>query len=317
MIASDDEFVTATYCVLLGRDPEPAGLRHWSTLLEKGLERAQFIHAVVSSAEFRSRMATVDRPSEYRDVDVVVPMPPHEFRLPLADLSFVPTFLKDRIWEPHVTRYLLRELRPSHTFVDVGANLGYFSVICAPRVRRVIAFEPVMTTYRYCLGNIALNHLTNVEVFPFGLWEENATLPMRRDPSSLMSASLAADRQTSTGESISCVSLDRLIARGDLQLSSLDVMKMDIEGAEVSALRGMRETAMRFRPRIILELNRPALGRLGGTVEDVWRFFRDLSYKLLAFEHWKETDPVPVPSVERLMDLCPADGLIDALAVPE
>jgi hypothetical protein len=100
-----------------------------------------------------------------------------------------------------------------------------------------------------------------------------------------------------------------------LQLSSLDVVKMDIEGAEVSALRGMREMIIRFRPKIIFELNRPALGRLGNTVDDVWRFFDDLSYKLFAFEHWKEIDPIPVQSLDRLMSLCPADGLIDALAV--
>ena len=315
MIAGDDDFVTAAYCVLLGRDPEPAGLRHWSAMLSNGLARTQFIHAVLSSAEFRGRMATVNQFDEYHDVDVMVPMPPHQFRLPLADLSFVPTFLKERVWEPHVTGYLRQELRPHHTFMDVGANLGYFSVICAPLVRRVIAFEPVSTAYRYCLGNISLNRLTNVELFPYGLWKQNVTLSMMSDSSSLMSASLSGDQRTSGGETIPCVSLDRLVASGELQLPGLDVVKMDIEGAEVSALMGMRDTIMRFRPRIIFELNRPALGRLGETVDDVWRFFDDLSYTLFAFEHWKEIDPRPVRSLEQLTTLCPADGLIDALAV--
>ena len=284
-------------------------------MLKGGFERTQFIHAMLASAEFRSRMATVTQLSPYEDVDVMVPMPPHHFRLPLADTSFVPTFLKDRVWEPHITRYLFRELRPDHTFMDVGANLGYFSVICAPRVRRVVAFEPVATSFRYCLANISLNGLTNVKLFPYGLWEENLTLSMSADPSSLMSASVSGDRPASAGESIQGVSLDRLVASGELRLPSLDVVKMDIEGAEVSALKGMRETILRFRPKIIFELNRPALGRLGKTVDDVWRFFDGLSYTLFAFEHWEPTDPEPVPSLARLTSLCPPDGLIDALAV--
>ena len=199
--------------------------------------------------------------------------------------------------------------------MDVGANLGYFSVICAPRVRRVVAFEPVTTSFRYCLANISLNRLTNVDLLPYGLWEENLTLSMNADPSSLMSASISVDQQVSAGESIQCVSLDRFVASGELQLSSLDVVKMDIEGAEVSALKGMRETILRFRPKIIFELNRPALGRLGKTVDEVWGFFYDLSYTLFAFEHWNATDPIPVPSLGQLTSLCPPDGLIDALAV--
>ena len=106
----------------------------------------------------------------------------------------------------------------------------------------------------------------------------------------------------------------RLIRRGELQLSRLNVVKMDIEGAEASALKGMLHTIEKFRPRILMELNRPALKRFGNTIEDVWHFFSMVSYRIKVFEHWKETDPKPVDTLEDLNALCPPDSLIDVVA---
>jgi hypothetical protein len=62
-------------------------------------------------------------------------------------------------------------------------------------------------------------------------------------------------------------------------------------------------------------LNRPALARFDTTVADIWKFFETRSYRLLAFNHWEEIDPVPVETLEELLALCPQDGLLDLLAV--
>src|SRR5262249_5328492 len=101
---------------------------------------------------------------------------------------------------------------------------------------------------------------------------------------------------------------------GRLAIERLDLLKMDTEGAEIAALTGMQETVERFRPVIVMEVNRPMLATLGASIEEVWEFFRARSYQVSAFEHWQEQDPLPVDSLDELKRLCPADRLIDIVA---
>ncbi len=317
MIQRADEVVHAAYNLLLSRDPEPAGLEHWSHALENGFSRVEFVRAMLASAEFKQSMAAVADLTDYHDVDLVIPVRGQQFRVPASDISLVPRLLKQRCWEPHLTRYLTRELRPSHVFVDVGANVGYFTVICAPLVHRVIAFEPVAQTYGYCKTNVELNKVTNVDLRQQALWSEETTLRIRLDPSSVMTASVVTNGDGPAFESISAVDLDTLVSTGRLDLPRLDVLKMDAEGAELSALIGMRQTLARCRPRIVMEINRPMLALLGASADEVWAFLDDLSYEIRAFEHWKEQDPSAVSSLDELKRLCPSDSLIDIVAIAQ
>jgi FkbM family methyltransferase len=315
VIQHPDEVVRAAYNLLLSRDPEAAGLRHWSGALKNGLSRIEFIRAVLASAEFKQSMAASDDLTKYEDVDLIIPIHGRQFRVPASDLSLVPHLLKERCWEPHILAYLTCELRSSSVFIDVGANVGYFTVLCAPLVSRVIAFEPVPKTASYCEANIALNRIANVDLRRVGLWHENATVHFNTDSSSVMTAGVAATSGVSSGESIDVVSLDTLCASGALDLDRLDVIKMDAEGAELSALIGMRATLERFHPQVVIELNRPALASLGATIDDVWHFLRRLSYDICAFEHWAERPPQPVDTLDGLKQRCPEDALIDIVAI--
>ena len=298
MIATAQEVVEAAYNLLLNREPEPAGLKHWSNELDSGLSRVEFVRAVLASSEFREQMASVEDLTKYRDINLIIPVDKHQFRVPASDVSLVPHLLSRRCWEPHVMRHLKQHLQPSHVFMDVGANLGYFTVLTAPLVERVIAFEPVARNHAYCGSNIALNGLTNVDLRKCGLWRDDRTLQIRSDSSSVMTAAVAVGENGGAGglEPIRAVSLDNLIQHGGLTLSRLDVIKMDIEGAEMSALMGMEGTISRFRPRIIMEVNRPMLDACNASVDDVWDFFKKRSYGIHAFRHWQERDPSPSPA---------------------
>src|SRR5262249_11602542 len=283
MSSKPEELVKAIYNLLLDRNPEPGGLKHWSGVLQNGLSKKDFLRAVLASSEFQEKMGSADF-SRYQGVDLIIPVHNHQLRVPAADLSLVPHLLDHRSWEPHLTRYLTLNLSSTDVFMDVGANLGYYTVVCAPLVQRVVAFEPVSISHGYCRANIELNNLRNVDLFQCGLWHEEATAHIRFDSSSMMAASISLKE---TGETVRCASLDDLIRRRELILPRLDVVKMDVEGAELSALKGMQQTIAQFRPKIIMELNRPALGYFGKTTDDVWDFSRNISYRVEAFEQWQ------------------------------
>jgi FkbM family methyltransferase len=126
-----------------------------------------------------------------------------------TDLSLVPHLLDYRCWEPHVTRYLKLNLCSAVVFMDVVAHLGYYIVLRAPLVKRVIAFEPVCISHHYCKTNIALNNLSNVDLYQCGLWHGETNTRIRIDRSSMVSAYISSNDGAATdGESIRCVSLD-------------------------------------------------------------------------------------------------------------
>jgi FkbM family methyltransferase len=314
-VTENEATVKRIYTVLLGRDPDPGGLKHWTSYLASGMSEEDLLRSVVSSAEFRGRVGSTDAFNKYRDVDLIFSAQGHDFRLPAADLSLVPHLLEHRSWEPHITRYMRLNLKSDDVFLDVGANLGFFTILCAPLVSRVIAFEPVSLSHRYCKANVALNGLTNVDLFQCGLWNENTTANIKTDTSNMGGASISRDGSTFGVESIRCVSLDSMIASGEASVPSIAMIKMDIEGAELFALNGMKISLEKFRPKIIMELNRPAMARFDTTVADIWNFFSSRSYKILAFKHWEEIDPLPVDSLKELQVLCPQDSLLDLLAV--
>jgi FkbM family methyltransferase len=256
-----------------------------------------------------------DASAIWDDVDLIIPAGAQRFQVPAADHSLVPHLLAYRCWEPHLGRYFARTLQPEHVFMDVGANFGYFTVLAAATVARVIAFEPSTRTHAYCLANIALNRLANVELHHCGLWHEDAMVELTRDPSTL-NAVIVPSSDTSAHESIQVVTLDGLVRAKALDLPRLDVVKLDVEGTELSALTGMRDTLARLRPTVVMEINPPMLARFGLTVDDVWTFFDVLSYDLQVFAHWQERDPEPANTVDDLRRLCPGDGLTDLAAVP-
>ncbi len=256
----------------------------------------------------------LDDPVTYQDVDLIIPAGQHRYMVPAWDRSLAPHLLQHRSWEPHLTRYFAGALRPSHTFVDVGANIGYFTILAAARVERVIAFEPAARTHRYCAANIALNNLTNVELLHCGLWTDDTSLPLSSELSGINAVVGKFDDWSH--ETIQVSALDSLVRSGALRLSRLDHVKLDIEGAELAALAGMRETVTRFRPTIVMEVNRPMLALFGRSVADVWQFFSSHSYDVRVFEHWQERDPIPAESVDRLEQWCRRDAPIDIVATP-
>jgi FkbM family methyltransferase len=271
---------------------------------------------IISTAATASTPALpFDASPIWDDVDLIIPVGPHRFQVPAADHSLVPHLLAYRCWEPHLARYFARTLQPGHVFMDVGANFGYFTVLAAATVARVIAFEPSTRTHAYCVANIAMNRLTNVELHNCGLWHEDATVELTRDPSTLNAVIVPAS-DASAHESIRVITLDGLVDAGKLDLPRLDVVKLDVEGTELSALTGMRTTLARLRPAIVMEANPPMLARFGLTLADVWAFFEAMSYDLRVFAHWQERDPEPANTVDDLRRLCPADGLTDLVAVP-
>jgi FkbM family methyltransferase len=129
--------------------------------------------------------------------------------------------------------FLLHVLRPGDLFIDVGANVGSYSILAASAGAKVIAFEPIPTTFRKFLDNIGLNHFESL-ISPRnqGVGESYGTL---RFTSGLDTINhVATETDTTESIKVEVMPLDSLSAENQGPV----IIKIDVEGFEMSVIKG-------------------------------------------------------------------------------
>ncbi|CAN5810367.1 hypothetical protein BH23PLA1_BH23PLA1_01550 [soil metagenome] len=195
-------------------------------------------------------------------------------------------------YEPIEAHLFERLLAPGMVVVDAGANIGQYSLIAGLRVGptgRVHAFEPVPANFDRLNAHVERNGLSGI-VRPnrLALWDAEADLTMHLDAEDrddnatdyTLGQGHAEAADAASADVVSCrtVRLDDY-ARAE-GLERLDVIKMDIEGAELGALQGGIETLRRFRPRLLMEINRQRSRQMGYEPEAIWSLLEPLGYRI-------------------------------------
>jgi FkbM family methyltransferase len=174
------------------------------------------------------------------------------------------------IYEPTETRWVRQILQPGAVFVDVGANIGYFTLLAASRIGpsgRVLAFEPSTWACRRLRQTVASNKLTQVEVLPIGLSDHVGVMPLYITPDELRNHTPSmVEGEHKAVEKVSVRTLSGCLQ--DAGITALDLLKIDVEGHEPAVLRGGLEwlTSGRIKA-LMIELNDEALKRAGSSTE--------------------------------------------------
>lgn len=167
-------------------------------------------------------------------------------------------------YEAPETRVFHEHLRPGMTVFDLGANIGYYAALASRLVGptgRVCAFEPDPANLALLHRNLAANGCANVSVFPYAVAERLGYAELFMDASSPAAHSIALPPPSaSASRRVVTVPLDGLFPPEVCP----DLVKMDIEGAELAALRGMpRMLADRRLKVVVLECLPSILARMG------------------------------------------------------
>jgi FkbM family methyltransferase len=180
-------------------------------------------------------------------------------------------------FEPLHTDIIKNLLPLGGVFVDVGANVGYFSIIGANSVGpngRVYAFEPMQEIYAILCKNLSLNGLSNVVAKALACFSSSGEMVMERDEDSGKSHLSPARRDSAM--LVSLTTLDDFIH--NMNLERVDFIKIDAEGSDLEVLKGARRTIEKFRPAILLELDHLSL--FGGSRSEVLKYFEDCRYQV-------------------------------------
>lgn len=198
-----------------------------------------------------------------------------------------------------VLRLIKRHLPEDGTFLDIGANIGSFTLVGARVAKRgrVHSFEPSDHHFRRLSHNVALNGFGNVTLNKLGLSDQpgSATLflpsvsgQMNNSGAASLYAASAPGAQVT--EEVALVTLDDYVR--DHGISRIDLIKIDIEGAEFIALRGARATLEKFRPIVLMEMDKDSMQRACCKAEDILEFWRALGYTVGRIANSGEIIPI-------------------------
>jgi FkbM family methyltransferase len=179
------------------------------------------------------------------------------------------------VWEPDITAWIRDRLSPGATVVDVGANIGYFTLLAAAAVGpggKVHAVEPLPSTVDVLKRNIALNEFANVTVHPVACSDKEGTIEIFSGDAGNLGNSSTLGGQRSEGL-VPCVSLDRLLDGSDAPT----LLKIDTEGDEARVLSGAKNTLRRMAPGscVLVEVTPRMLDERGMGAHGIFDMMRE------------------------------------------
>jgi len=184
-------------------------------------------------------------------------------------------------YEPHMTNFFKSYIKPGMTVVDVGANIGYYSLLASRLVGdsgKVLSFEPNSENCRLILLSLRKNNCSNVHLHPIGLSNSLGVAYFSPHIGS-NGGFFPSDDQTLMNPN--CIVIPTIRLDDAIGGSKIDFLKMDTEGAEGLVVAGARRTIERDRPIVTSEFSMEMLPRVSGIdCMEFLDFFRSLRYSM-------------------------------------
>lgn len=153
-------------------------------------------------------------------------------------------------YEKNTTNLIKSIVKENDICLDAGASIGYFTMIMARKAAKVYAFEPTKNQVEYLSRNLEINGYKNVEVYCNALWSSEKIINVNGN--------------ATCRENVEAITLD------SLKIPKLDFIKMDIDGSEPEALKGMIETIERSPDlKMVIEYYPAYMEKLGNKKEDL------------------------------------------------
>ncbi|MBU4612096.1 FkbM family methyltransferase [Achromobacter sp. GG226] len=302
------------YCfrLILGRAPSPEEIP--GHLSKAGTALPQVVSTYLNSAEFAHRKlinATLDPSLAWSDQHGL------KFLVDTTDED-VGKHLLVSSYEDHVTKIFQELLRPGMNVIDVGANIGYFTMLAAHLVGkegRVCAFEPNARNVALLEASRRANDFAQVTVYPMGTSDQDGLLVLNSTYSNGTTSTAPAELEALTSARIvPAVQLDHLV----LHQQRTDFIKIDIEGAEYRALKGAEQILRRDKPIVVSEFSPNAMpGMSGVSGQHYLEFLVGLGYTLGVVQHDGSIDDCGTDTA-RVLDAHTQSGVdhIDIIARP-
>ncbi len=197
---------------------------------------------------------------------------------------FMPQFANGTMYEEPVTRLITEKMLNSHCFADVGAHVGYYTCVASKLMNngQIFSFEMDGDNYALLIKNIGLNDYQKVKAVQAAVSNTVGTteyVKHRKGSSSGFSLSYNPERDSTHGNlvKVETITLDNFFKE---QNSWPDLIKIDVEGAELKVLQGADQLLQNANPIIFVEVHPDKLTDFQATAQDVITLLLQYNYKV-------------------------------------
>jgi len=177
----------------------------------------------------------------------------------------------ERPWVEKSTKFV-----KGKTFIDIGANIGTYSLALSREAKQIYALEPEKNNYSNLIRNVKFAKIKNIVPIKNAVGSSNKTgakLYIHKDDAGWHSLTLRYPGKT---QKVNLVTVDSLVKKYNIK--NIGLVKIDVEGAEPEVLSGSINVFKKFHSPVLIELNRPRLEISGYNINIIYSFFKKLNY---------------------------------------
>jgi len=192
----------------------------------------------------------------------------------------------------------------SPVFYDIGANIGYYSIRFAKISQEIHSFEPVKKTFEILTKNKSVNNIENLYLHKYGVSNQNKSLNINLYSSSGNNSIIKRNIPENHPckfigvEEITTVTLDSYIKDNRIPLP--DLIKIDVEGAELYVLEGAKDVISSKKPIIIFEYSETTFNDANYKFENIIQYFNGMDYLFFGISNEGGTNELLVLSTDNL-----------------
>ncbi|MPY58935.1 FkbM family methyltransferase [Streptomyces spongiae] len=193
------------------------------------------------------------------------------------DTIIRPEIAETRRWEADEDAAIRKTVTPGTTVLDIGAHIGYFSLLMSQLVQshgRVVSVEADAWNHQLLLQNLVRNGASNVTPVFAAAGERSGIAYLRRDKDGNTGDHRVLDEPAELGHPVPVIALDDILDG----VPEIDFMKVDLQGGDHLAILGMRRTLRRCRPRLLVEFWPPGIRERGDDPVEVLRIYSSLGF---------------------------------------
>ena len=188
------------------------------------------------------------------------------------------SIINSGIWENDSTNIVNRLVKPNDFVLDIGANIGYYTILFSKLVGKngkVFAFEPTKDYYNVLKSNLKANNITNCESFQIGFSDKDEQLKIFLGQHSASIYEIGDQKQIQS-ELINLMALNTFVLNNNIK--KIDFIKIDVDGHEPRILEGAWESLEKFNPIILLEISHLHYLEAGFNAWDFYKTLKDKNY---------------------------------------
>lgn len=181
------------------------------------------------------------------------------------------------VYEYEETKLVKRLVKSDFTVLDVGANIGYFTLIMARQARQVYSFEPEPRNFQILKKNVETNNIKNARLYNAAVAESSGSSTLHLCDANRGMHRIYESKWCKAGAvQVPTVRIDDVIAAADFD--NVGLVKIDVEGAELGVLKGMRKLLEEGKTTVLMEFHPPSIVEYGAKPRDVYDFMTSLGY---------------------------------------